>query len=51
MKIASTGSTTSSPKIESVRLGLTTAPDGKGAVAAVPKGKAAPAAKPKAKAN
>lgn len=38
-------------KIESVRLGLNTAPEGKGAVAAVPKGKAAPAAKPKAKAN
>ncbi len=38
-------------KIESVRLGLNTAPDGKGAIAAVPKGKAAPAAKPKAKAN
>ncbi len=38
-------------KIESVRLGLNTAPEGKGAVAASPKGKAAPAAKPKAKAN
>lgn len=38
-------------KIESVRLGLNTAPEGKGAVAAAPKGKAAPAAKPKAKAN
>ncbi len=38
-------------KIDSVRLGLNTAPDGKGAVAAVRKGKAAPAAKAKAKAN
>lgn len=38
-------------RIESVRLGMNTAPDGKGPGSGATKGKAAPAAKPKAKAN